>query len=221
MLKALIVVSVVGFGAVMMNEGVFSAAVILVCVVAGGLIAFNFFEPVAHLLESNFTFLDGYGDIIAMLGLFAIAVTGLRLVSEQIAPTMVEFPDLVHRMGGFAIGGWIGWIFAGIMVCALQTLPLHRQFLGYRYDAGLRDNDDRGDNGAWNVDRRWLAYVQRVSQTIFDQNPARSFDPKADFVIRYYRYRRTGDDGTSMGSAASIEVPRNQSTLSGRRRRGG
>lgn len=214
MLYALVVLLIVGCAAMMMNEGLHSAAIIFVCTVLGGLVAFNYFEPVAGLLERNAPFLDGYGDIIALTVLFAISVTVFRLVTEQLAPTMAEFPDLVHRGGGLVLGAWMGWVVSGIFVCALQTLPLHQGFMGYKY------RDLEGGN-AWNADRYWLAFVQRVSEKTFDHDAAKAtFDPQSTFPIRYQLYRRVNDEGkTQLTSTA--EASRAAGGERGGRRSGG
>jgi hypothetical protein len=217
MLYALVVVLMIGCAAVLMNEGVYSAAIILVCTIFGGLIAFNFFEPLAGVLERGIGFLSGYAEMVALMLLFCGSVTALRLITEHLAPTMVEMPDLVHRGGGLVLGAWTGWIIAGMFICALQTLPLHQNFLGYNCR-------DTAKGNAWDADRYWLAFVQRCSEKLFDHNPQpRSFDPKSTFSLRYHSYRRVGDEGTVRRAAAGGE-PEGQETRrarmpsSGRRR---
>ena len=210
MLYVLVVFLIVGSAAVMMNEGIYSAAVILICTVLGGLIAFTTFEPAAGLLERTVG-LAGYTDIIALLGIFAISVTVLREITERLAPVMVEFPGMVHRGGGFLVGAWIGWILSGILLCALQTLPLHQNFLGYDYR-----NFSKGN--AWNADRYWLAFVHRVSRTTLATAPPRVFDPQADFAIRYHRYRRRSDTGET-ARMVSATAPASGGDQAGRGRR--
>ncbi|MGL5096612.1 MAG: CvpA family protein [Planctomycetia bacterium] len=192
--------------AVLMNEGVFTAACVLLCVVFGGLIAFNFFEPVAAFLDGSASFMGGYTDFITLMVLFTIAVTLLRLATEQTATSMIDLPGNVHRIGGFILGAWTGWIMAGILIAAMQTLPLHQNFMGYDYR-----NLEKG-NG-WNADRYWLAFVQRASADLFEPNEGRGFDPRADFVVRYHKYRRLNDDGQS-GAGTNDEQPVRRSTPS-------
>jgi hypothetical protein len=217
MLHAVVILLIIACAAVLMNEGVFSAAVIFFCTILGGLIAFNYYEPVAGLLARNLSFLVGYEDIIAILGIFALAVTGLRLVTEQIAPTMVELPDIVHRGGGLIIGAATGWVLSGILICAFQTLPWHQNFWGYDYKS------EKG-NG-WNSDRYWLAYVHRATGSIFESAPPERFDPGASFTIRYHDFRRRNDQGqvAATGSAATMSPGQEGAGRTGRRRgsRGG
>jgi hypothetical protein len=195
MLYALVVVLIIGCAAFMMNEGLHSAAIILVCTIFGGLFAFNFFEPLAAWLESRARFLEGYGDILCLTILFTISVTVLRLVTEQLCPTMAEFPDLVHRGGGLLVGAWLGWVVSGIFIAALQTLPLHQNFMGYDY------RKLEGNSG-WNADRYWLAFVHRVSADVFDHEAGRNlFDRDADFAIRYHLFRRVNDEGKTQLAA--------------------
>src|SRR5690606_634678 len=178
----LVIVACAGF---MLQEGVYSAAIILICTVLGGLTAFNFYAPIADFLGRNLTFLGRYADFITMMLLFAISVTGLRLASEYIAPAMVQLPDMVHRAGGVLMGVWLGWVLAGILLCGMQMLPLHKEFMGYDYR--LKKVNANG----FNADRYWLAFVQRVSHKVFEKTPSQQFDPTASFVIKYNNRRYT------------------------------
>ena len=201
MFHALVVILVITCAAVLMAEGVFSAAVIFFCTVLGGLVAFNWYEPLATLIETNIPAIEGYGDIIAIVTIFSATVTVLRLASEQLAPEMVEFPDLIHRGGGLVIGVATGWVLSGILICCLQTLPWSQDFWGYNY------RDLEKGNG-FNADRAWLAYVHRASGLVFDRGQPTWFDPRASFAILYHDHRRLDERGEVRGGASGSDRAR-------------
>lgn len=215
MLSALVIMVILLCAAFMFQEGLFSAGIVFFCAVISGLVAFSYFEPLADLIELYMGSFAPYADILSMLGIFSLTVSILRLTTDQLAPTMIELPGVLHHSGGVAFGVLLGWMMAGMLVCALQTLPLHQNFMGYSYR-----NLESGN--AFNADRHWLAFVDRASRGLFETDPARPFDPRADFIIRYHHFRRTDDEGnTARGAAAAeadvpVRVPRANTT--GRRR---
>lgn len=211
LLNIFVILCIVACAGFMLQEGVFSAAIIFICTVLGGLIAFNFYEPLGDFLRRNVTFLGRYTDFITMMVLFAGSVTALRLISEYVSPMMVQLPDMVHRGGGVIVGAWMGWILAGIVICGLQMLPLHKEFLGYDYR--LKNVTSNG----FNADRYWLAFVNRISEKVFEKDPPTSFDPRASFVIKYYN-QRYGDAGFT-SSPGSDSEPETRSRSRGSRRR--
>lgn len=211
-LNILVVLVIVACAGFMLQEGVYSAAIILICTVLGGLIAFNFYEPVSEFIRGNLTFLGRYSDFITMMLLFSGSVTALRLASEYVAPVMVQLPDLIHRGGGIVVGVWLGWVLSGILICGMQMLPLHKKFLGYDYR--LKETKANG----FNADRYWLAFVHRVGQKVFDKNSPQSFDPNASFVIKYYNLRYSDAGFESLG-ATEVDADRDARSRGARGRR--
>src|SRR5262249_13996624 len=92
-------------GYAMLREGVFTAFLMLCNVIFAGLITFNFYEPLADLLEDqlNDTFRP-YSDVICMLTLFGVSLGLLRLVTNSIAHVEPNFVFWVRRTGGFLFG---------------------------------------------------------------------------------------------------------------------
>ena len=90
------------------SEGLWGAALMFFNVVFSGMIAFNFYEPLAKLIDS--TGINwGFSDTLCILGLFCISVGLLRMTTETIAPAMVRFPMPVYHIGrlywGWGRGG--------------------------------------------------------------------------------------------------------------------
>jgi hypothetical protein len=166
-------------------EGLFTAVVMCVNVVGAGLVAFNFWEPVANLMD-----LGGYEDFLCLIGIFCLTLATLRTVTNQIANTEIEFLPHLQRPGGALIGLVTGYLTVGFLVCALQTLPWHVNFM--LYDPTY--NPDKPLLAqALPPDRVWLAMMHRAGDTGLGSGNG-TFDPHASFVYRYARYRRYTDD---------------------------
>lgn len=140
------------------SEG-FSGAIqtAIICIISG-LAAMNFFEPLAMTLQDVLPAkFAAWGDSVALIGIFAVSVTVLRLVVEQVDP---GFPDARRPM--YEAGRWIGALLAGYVTMAfllttLHTAPLPREFMGFTPErANLL--------GLAAPDRQWLGFTQYVSE---------------------------------------------------------
>ena len=81
-----------GLTYVLTSEGLWGAALMFFNVLFAAMIAFNFYEPLARLVDS--TGINwGFSDTLCMLGLFCISLVVLRLTTETIAPVDGEVPD--------------------------------------------------------------------------------------------------------------------------------
>jgi len=142
------------------NDGAWSAGATFLSTLFAGLLAMNYFEPVAFKLQTFLPSDWGYrSDIIALVGLFAGFVFGLRLLSERLAPTYIQVPGMVDNIGrwGFAFGA--GYVTMAFLLTAVHTAPLPRNFLGFEPEKkmffGLAP------------DRQWLGFTQYVTEKAF------------------------------------------------------
>jgi hypothetical protein len=170
-------------------EGLFTACLMCCNVVGAGLVAFNFFEPVADQLEPlvEGTFLLGYEDAIALVALFAGTLALLRTVTNNLASTEIDYDETVQRVGGALFGLATGYLTAGFLVCMMQTLPWHENFMGFnpRYEVG-----QSALRRYLPPDRVWLAMMHRAGLYAFSNSDDQSFDQAGDFELRYARHRR-------------------------------
>src|SRR5438270_11838323 len=81
------------------SEGLWGACLMFFNVLFGGLIAFNFYEPLAKLLADNVSLLAGFADTLCLLVLFIASTFILRLTTESLAPAMVRFPTPLYHLG--------------------------------------------------------------------------------------------------------------------------
>jgi hypothetical protein len=187
---SLAVVAIAAYARV--REGLLTALTLLINVLLSGLVAFNYFEPVAAELHKAFkgSFLDGYEDALALFALFAAPLALLRVVCNNLAPAELDLPALPQQIASAAVGGLTGYLLAGFLVCAMQTLPWGERFLGF--DATVEPQGS-AIRRVMPPDRVWLALMHRAGAGPFSNEGATTFDPDGTFELRYARQRRVKD----------------------------
>src|SRR5437764_6425268 len=100
----LICVIILGMTYALASEGLWGAALMFFNVLFAGIIAFNFYEPLAALLAANVSFISGFADTLCLMAIFIVALVILRLTTETIAPSMVRFPPPVYHLGRWFFG---------------------------------------------------------------------------------------------------------------------
>jgi hypothetical protein len=196
------------------REGLFTALTMCLNVLIAGLVAFNFWEPLANLLDPLFqaNFLAGYEDAIVLVFLFTLTLGLLRLITNNFANTVIDYPQLAQQ-GGAAVAGLLtGYLVCGFMVCVLQTLPWHKNFMGfdYRYSEG-----EDAFRRLFPPDRVWLAMMRRAgayplankedpqgkadaNKDSYHYDLHTTFDKYGTFELRYERYRRYDDSSNPL-----------------------
>src|SRR5262249_59105194 len=79
------------------REGPLTAFAMCANVLVAGLLAFNFFEPLADLLEPAFvgSFAEGVEDAVAMMLIFLPVLVFLRWATNSLASTHMEYPPIL------------------------------------------------------------------------------------------------------------------------------
>jgi hypothetical protein len=178
------------------RNGIFTSATMLLQVLIAGLVTFGLWEPVADELDSA-GMLAGYEDCLVLTGLFALALLGLRLVTNTINKDVIDFHPRAQQIGGPAIGVLTGYLLSGFLVCVFQTLPLEETFLGF----APRRPDESPTRRYLPADRVWLALMRHAgayplawteedaaADAAFDRWA--TFDRQGTFEMRYLRNRR-------------------------------
>lgn len=185
LLPALLVVLGIGVFASTMREGLWSNAVTLVNVVTAALIATNVWEPIASMLDEQLPSLTFFWDLVLLWALFAVALLILRLCSDNVSKVKVRFKKPIDLFGGLFFAAWVAWVSVCFTAMTLHTAPLTREFLF----KGFRAEDHMMFGLA--PDRRWLGFVQRMSQGPFsraapqDDPEAHVFDRHGEFMPKY------------------------------------
>src|SRR5205823_9632363 len=114
-----IVVLIAGMTYALSSEGAWGAALMFFDVLFGAIIALNFYEPLARLIDS--TGLNwGFSDTLCLLGLFIIATLLLRLTTESLAPAMVRYPAPVYMVGRFVFAVAASVVTMGILLLSFE-----------------------------------------------------------------------------------------------------
>jgi hypothetical protein len=171
------------------GQGLLTAFAMTVNVLVAGLVAFCFFEPLADALRQAISGspVEGYEEWICMMGLFVISLGLLRLTTNAVAPSEPELMPILQQIGGALCGLVTGYLAAGFIVCAMQTLPIAEDFLGF----SAKIEAAGGMRRYLPPDRVWLAMMQAASTGPLDNDE--TFDPHGYFELSYQRHRRFGE----------------------------
>ena len=176
--------------AMLIGDGLWSNLIAFVNVLFAAPLATTLFEPAAAWLDSmapSFTYLI---DILALWGIFAMAMIVLRLATNTVSRVRVRFHYLIDRIGGIVMALWTSWILVGFAMMTLHTAPLARNFMGGVFYASPEPVESQMFLGLAAPDRQWLAFVHMVSKPKWlghgggDPNTP-TFDPQGEFIIKY------------------------------------
>ena len=192
-------------------QGLWGAAVTLINLVIAMLLATNFFEPLADMIESvgggSFTYLL---DFLVLWILFALFFGILRGITDMLSKTRVKFDMPVEMVGRTLFALWCGWL----MVC-FTTFSLHMAPLGAERPMGAFATPTSGSFLGLAPDRLWLAFMQSRSRGALargnfsgqshpeDQAAnVEAFDPFSEFPFKYHHRR------VKYAAEAEMRVPR-------------
>jgi hypothetical protein len=200
-----------GLAYVLTSEGLWGSALMFFNVLFAAMISFNFYEPLAKLLDS--TGINwGFSDTLCMLGLFCVALVALRLTTETIAPVMVRFPLPVYHAGRLIFGLAGGALTMAIVILAFHAAPVHKKIFN------AIDHTSKPPFGL-GLDHMWLGFFQYETGAVFSNmgygrpDPFHAyghggrvnvFDPKAAWLLDHYDSRPYGT-GTVLGGGEEAE----------------
>jgi hypothetical protein len=176
-LLLLIFAACVGFS---LSEGMWSNAIRFVNVMTAALLATNYWEPVARLIEGSITgSLTFYCDMFSLWGLFALFTLVFRMATSAVSHVRVRFKKIVERIGNWVFAAAVGWVMVCFVTFSLHTAPLCRKFLFEGFDP------EAGMFFGLAPDRQWLSLVECVSGGAFSNDPESVFDPQHQFINKY------------------------------------
>lgn len=163
---------------VLTSEGAWGATLMFFNVLFGGLIAFNFYEPLADLVDSTGVGW-GFSDMVAMMLIFCASVLLLRLATESLAPASVRFPNPVYQVTRLVFSLATTVLTFSIILLAFQAAPVHKKVFGYI------DYQSKPPFGM-GFDHGWLSFFQYTMGDIFARYGSGVRDP-------YSTYGKTGN----------------------------
>ncbi|RMG38224.1 MAG: CvpA family protein [Planctomycetota bacterium] len=154
------------------SEGPLGAGLDCLCVILAGLLAMNFFEPLAEFCTNNIAASRGWAerwDPICLIGLFAFFVWALRSATVYLTPEFVYMRSAVFELGRWTAALLTGYVTMAFLLTAYHTAPLPEGFLGF-----VPQRANFFDLAA--PDRQWLGFVHYVTEKSLNQSPPRIFD---------------------------------------------
>jgi hypothetical protein len=194
-----VLILVLGITYALASEGLWGAALSFMNALFSGLIALNFYEPLAALIAQA-EFLSGFADTLSLLGLFTASLLLLRLTTDYLGPTMIRFPTPIYHLGRWLFGFAAACVTMGILLLGFHTAPVHkRMFYGaYPYD--------KKPPFGMGLDWQWLGFFQYSTGYPFarygaalEPDPsqefgtARAFDPRGKWLIEHQNSRPYGE----------------------------
>lgn len=158
LLPVLLLLIIVVCVAMLQSEGLWGNILNLINVLLGGLLAMNFWEPLADLAEQQLPEFKYFWDFLALWVIFCASVTIFRQISRIISPVKVRFRKPVEVAGKFALALVIGWVLVCFSLTTLHTAPLGREFLFGAFQPEQRMFFGLGP------DRHWLGFVMGLSE---------------------------------------------------------
>jgi hypothetical protein len=177
------------------RQGLWSSAINVINITMAGLIATNYFEPLAKLADSGGT--NYMMDSIMLWALFALSFIILRLITQSLSNHDVHFIKPVDLIGRAALGIWAGWVFVCFAAFAMVTAPIGAQPLG------AWESPDAKSFLVFSPERMWMAFAQSRSMGALSnsnsgaelhpddaQTGSQVFDSKGEFSYKYYARRK-------------------------------
>jgi len=189
----------------LVREGLWRSLLMFFNVLMAASIATAWFAPLANLLKGSMPNKDYLFDFLSIWLIFCAVLAILREVTDRLAPTKVEFPLLVERIGVGIPAFMTGWVMVAFTAATLHTAPVPRDVIQATPEArmflGLAP------------DRKWLGWIhgasksgpfsrRRGSKGADDDFDAQLvFDPAADFILRYADRRKHFEEGDNKDGA--------------------
>lgn len=164
------------------NQGLFSAILHLVAVIAAGAIAFAVWEPLTYMQLSGSKW-DGYAWGVTLIGAFAVMLFIIRFSLDKIAPANVELPHWANLVFGFPVGGAAGVLTMGIVVIGGGHLQSQTIIMGLGgWARSQRSGQIEKLNNLWlpvhTVTANFYSYISASSFWV--PNPMMHVNPQID-----------------------------------------
>ena len=198
-IDAVIAFLILGMTYALSSEGLWGAALMCFNVIFSGIIAFNFYEPMAAAIAHNASAIAGHADSFSMMLIFVACVWIFRLTTESLAPAMVRYPSILYQLGRFFFGFVGATVTLAIIVLSFEASAVHKKVFGH-LDYKFKPPFGQG------IDREWLAFMQWTTGAIFadyrgtpdtfmggEYKNAKVFDPRGEWLLRHQEVRPYGE----------------------------
>jgi len=138
LLSLLVTLLILGIAFYQVVQGLYSALIMAFLSVVSLAVAFNFYEPLAGLIQ-KYQPLAICAEPTALVALFVASLTVLRVLSDRYLGRNVVVGMWTNRIGGGILGVIVGMVLVGVLTVAIQMLPYGPSVLTYKpYDDDLK-----------------------------------------------------------------------------------
>lgn len=169
------------------TQGLLSAVLHLVCVIAAGTLAFAFWEPLANAMMSGGKF-DNYAWGFSLISVFTVSLLILRIASDKIAFGNTKFPEWANLTFGGIAGLCSGVLTVGVCVIGIGFIQSTTEIMGYQGYG--RDNNNSAQVS--HVGGQLIVPFTKITNDFFGLlsvgafrpdifgNPLRQYNPRVD-----------------------------------------
>lgn len=184
------------------SEGAGGAAITLLAILFSGLLAMNYFEPLALMLNnvSNSFAWRARWDFIALLGLFAFFIAVIRFLAAKISPQYIHVHAYAYEAGRWGCGLLAGYITIAFLLAALHTAALPREFIGFTPE------NKKILFGIVGPDRQWLGFTQFVSERVYPRYETGMMNGKPKSYKRIFDGRTRWQEGVAINPQTEDEI---------------
>jgi uncharacterized membrane protein required for colicin V production len=177
LLCVLILAVCVGF---LSRDGLWSNALCLVNVVFAGLLAMNFYEPLAKYLTNFSDDLHSYVaffDFLALWICFVVFAAIFRAATDSVSKVRMRFLKVVDQAGGITLSLCTGWVMVCFTLASLHAGPLGQYPL-------LESFQPQSNMflGMLAPDRQWLGFTKYESSGPFCRAVEQDCSFPPDFI---------------------------------------
>ncbi len=170
----LVVFAIVALG--VWFQGLGNCAVSLINLLLAGLVATNYFEPLAAKLAEAAPQTAFFADFVCLWFLFAIVFTVLRVLCDTFASNQrIVFPKPVEMAGRSVLALAVAYVFVMFTAMSLHAAPLPQSNFSEPTLLGV------------SADKQWLMLANSLSEGSLSDG--RVFDGGRTFISRYQARR--------------------------------
>ncbi len=122
-------------------QGLFSAMITAILTVLSAALAFTYYEPLAEAYL--YTRQPAYAEAVSLVGLFVVPLIAVRVVLDRLFHGNVVMGTWADRIAGGAVGLFTGMVQVGVLLIALQMLPIGGWFMYYKPFTDSLQRDQR------------------------------------------------------------------------------
>jgi uncharacterized membrane protein required for colicin V production len=210
LLILLVAIFVLGVAFYQAVQGLFTAIIMALLTVCCAVLAFNFYEPFAEAVL--YSSKPAYADAISLISLFVVPLLALRLIFDKFIGGNVLTGMWTDRIAGGCVGLVTALVTTGVLMVAVQMLPIGPSILGY---VPFNDKLQRQSSLFPYPDDFTVGLVDTLSGGKKDGDPTGSLatDPASPFsyvhdnlLLELYCARNTGKTDQGESLAGSLEV---------------